>query len=359
MAGTTYIFGAGASYACSSKTPVITQFFSRAKTVGGLCEKIRGDVTAKLVKDIGLDESELLEGSLDLEKVFSLVSMNGEMRGLLSKEVVQGAAEFDAAFLQHLLESFIYELLMTVTEKELKGGGDLYDQLLKRTDKDDGFITFNYDLQIDRAFERVFGWTPETGYGFPFKKLLKADASWHDASSKKGERTLLELHGSLNWLYSSGYIHRPPNTLDFAMKYTGQHYLAEPLYRFPGGTAFGMNSSVPDNGIEIILQLNIVPPTLRKQLVKESENEALRDVWKLGYEALTKAERIVVIGYSLPPTDFHAEWLLRTSIHQNEHEKIDLAVVNPNSLVVQRLESMVGRKLGKTTAFRTFEDFLK
>src|SRR5262249_13410891 len=113
MARTAYIFGAGASYACSSKTPVITQFFSRAKAIGGLCEKIRADITGKLVKDVGLDEPRLLDGLDDLEKVFSLVSMNGEMRGLLGEEVVQGAAEFDAAFLQHRLESFIYELLMT------------------------------------------------------------------------------------------------------------------------------------------------------------------------------------------------------------------------------------------------------
>ena len=359
MARTAYMFGAGASYACSSKTPVITKFFSLAKTVGGLCEKIRADITAKLVQDIGLDESRLLNGSDDLEKVFSLVSMNGEMRRILGEEVVEGAAEFEAAFLQQRLESFVYELLMTVTEKELKGTGDLYDQLLKSTDKDDSFMTFNYDLQLDRAFERVFKWTPETGYGFPFTKLLKADASWHNASSKKGDQILLKLHGSLNWLYSSGYIHRPLNTLDFDKKYAGRHYLAEPLYRFPAETAFGMNLSVPDNGIEIIIQLNIVPPTLRKQLVKESENESLRDIWKLGHETLTKAERIVAIGYSLPATDFHAEWLLRTSILKSQHQKIDLVVVNPDNTVVQRFVSTFGGKLGKVGVYPTFEDFLK
>jgi hypothetical protein len=358
MANTAYIFGAGASYACSSKTPLIMNFFSRAKDVGYLCDEMRADVTAKLVNDIALDEAALLKGTPDLETVFSLVAMNGEMRSLLNQEVVEGAAEFDAAFLQHRLESFIYELLMTVTEPELKGKGDLYDKLLKKVDQDDCFMTFNYDLQLDRAFERTLQWSPETGYGFKFRKILRTDESWHVPSDKEVEPKLLKLHGSLNWLYSNGYIHRPPSTLDFDKKYVGEHYLAEPLYRFPGGTAFGMQSSVPDNGIEIILQLNIVPPTLRKQLSGGSETGPLRDAWTHAYQALSRAERIVAIGYSLPPTDFHAEWLLRTSVQKNEHAKIDLIVVNPNKNVGQLLTTMFGKKLADFKQFGSFEEFL-
>ena len=80
MAHTSYIFGAGASYACSSKTPLITQFFSEAKARGGLCEKIRADLTESLNKSLALAEADLLNGSLNLETVFSLVAMDGEMR---------------------------------------------------------------------------------------------------------------------------------------------------------------------------------------------------------------------------------------------------------------------------------------
>lgn len=359
MAHTSYIFGAGASYACSSKTPLITQFFSTAKSRGGLCEKIRSDLTESINKSLALAEAELLDGSLNLETVFSLVAMDGEMRGLLKQELVEGAAGFEAAFLQHQLETFIYELLMTVTERELKGTGDLYDKLLKKADKTDGFMTFNYDLQLDRAFERTFGWSPETGYGFSFKKVLRTDESWYDASDKKAHPpTLLKLHGSLNWLNSNGYIHRPPSTLDYDKKYIGQHYLAETLYRFPGQPAFGMTVGVPEEGVEVILQLNIVPPILRKQLIGEAENEPLRDVWTLAHQSLTQAERIIVIGYSLPPTDFHAEWLLRTNVQKNEHGKIDLIVVNPDGRVVGRLASMFGKKLGALNHFGSFEEFL-
>src|SRR2546422_5056693 len=104
MAGTAYIFGAGASYACSSKTPLITQFFSAAKAVGGLCEKIRRDLTESLNKGLALAEADLLNGSVNLETVFSLVAMDGEMRGSLKQEPIEGAAQFEAGFLGHRLE---------------------------------------------------------------------------------------------------------------------------------------------------------------------------------------------------------------------------------------------------------------
>ena len=67
MADAAYIFGAGASYACSSKTPLITQFFSKAKALGGLCETIGADLTKSINRSLALAETELLDGSLNLQ----------------------------------------------------------------------------------------------------------------------------------------------------------------------------------------------------------------------------------------------------------------------------------------------------
>lgn len=66
MADTSYIFGAGASYACSSKTPLITQFFARAKQIGKLCEDMRADVTESINRNLALDDTELLNGFTQL-----------------------------------------------------------------------------------------------------------------------------------------------------------------------------------------------------------------------------------------------------------------------------------------------------
>ncbi len=135
--------------------------------------------------------------------------------------------------------------------------------------------------------------------------------------------------------------------------------MTESLYRFPGNTAFGLTPSFPDKGNEIILQLNIVPPTLRKQVYGASETEPLRAAWRLAHQALKKAQRVVVIGYSLPPTDYHAEWLLRTAIMHNEQERVDLIVANPNREVRQRLHGLFGRKIGNFTEFLGFNEFVE
>ena len=43
---------------------------------------------------LALAETELLNGSLNLETVFSLVAMDGEMRELLKQEPIEGSATF-------------------------------------------------------------------------------------------------------------------------------------------------------------------------------------------------------------------------------------------------------------------------
>jgi hypothetical protein len=93
-------------------------------------------------------------------------------------------------------------------------------------------------------------------------------------------------------------------------------------------------------------------------LFGESDNNPLREVWTLAGQSLSQAERIIVIGYSLPSTDFHAEWLLRSGVQKNRHNKIDLIVVNPDGNVAKRLGPMFGKKLGVVKEFRSFEEFL-
>src|SRR5205807_4105885 len=52
----------------------------------------------------------------------------------------------------------------------------------------------------------------------------------------------------------------------------------------------------------------IVPPTLSKNALLD--NRVLRTIWRWAFEGLRKADRVFVLGYSLPPGDLLVRSLL-------------------------------------------------
>lgn len=100
----------------------------------------------------------------------------------------------------------------------------------------------------------------------------------------------------------------------------------------------------------------IVPPVTNKLLYKD---RFLHKLWLLAYEKLLRADRIIFIGYSFPPTDFYSEWLFR-QIHYLTGGKPDIVVVNPEmfkkgSLVSKRYKSLF--RNCRITKYRTLAEF--
>jgi hypothetical protein len=55
----------------------------------------------------------------------------------------------------------------------------------------------------------------------------------------------------------------------------------------------------------------IVPPVLDK--TSDLGHVALEQVWVKSAELIQRAQRMVFVGYSFPPTDYHAEYLFRAN----------------------------------------------
>ncbi len=70
----------------------------------------------------------------------------------------------------------------------------------------------------------------------------------------------------------------------------------------------------------------IVPPVARKKI---AEDMVIRHVWGLARRKLQSAKKLVVIGFSLPPSDFYVEWMLRSSTTHLGRDTI--CVVNPSN----------------------------
>jgi len=146
-------------------------------------------------------------------------------------------------------------------------------------------ITTNYDLILDFLLYN------RSRYGF--------ETDIQDSSDKL---RLYKLHGSLNW-YTNGK--------DEINIIPAKEFL-------PDSDDVGQHGPFNLNIIYTLKKLQelnrkhkttIIPPTWAKQL----SNKNLKEVWKLAGHALSEADNIFVIGYSLPETDTFMRYFLALS----------------------------------------------
>ncbi len=171
-------------------------------------------------------------------------------------------------------------------------------------------VTFNYDTLIEHAVstlslhpDGIFGWNL---YRVPVS-WAKAREGWGMlAGDRRTSFSLLKVHGSLNWWYSGP--ESPPGDTVYATN-------MQPRW--------GQDPD-EDEDIAVIDKVRlVVPPTLQKESFYE--NSILRSQWQMARERLIDADRIILMGYSLPPTDLSSRLLLSTSGADASIEVVDLA----------------------------------
>jgi hypothetical protein len=350
---TVYIFGAGASRASTSRTPTIKEIFIRAKEVGGKSEELRKEISDHLEERFGIRAEDLLDGSIDFERVFTLVVSDRDMAESFGS--VKDRSNIATAEIG--LESLVYELLMTVTWNEIVGTGDLYDQLVEKLSEEDVLISFNYDLQLDSALERSRLWSPLDGYGIDFFRFQNSEGKQLNSRSEIGSKwRLLKLHGSLNWFRLTGmYGHATAGGWkgEFSEQHKGRDILVEIRSRSQVNRLGILDVDCIDGPNYYHLNVNIIPPSLRKELSPQ-----FMGLWRQAKDSIIAAERIVVIGYSLPPTDFAAEWLFRTAARLNQESNVRVEIANPDEQVWKRFADLFGDKFRALDFFRGFDEFI-
>lgn len=171
-------------------------------------------------------------------------------------------------------------------------------------------ITFNYDEFFDEMLFETSSlenpWNPNRGYGFFCKSSGQLFGSnpgpvqYHPTAVR-----MLKLHGSVNWRVMSG-AHEP-----FQMDTIYHHsiwYLAGNPEK-PNQEEQEFSRSLPK---QFEAQPLIVPPILTKSAL--NAQPILRYLWEQAYDALTVADRVIFVGYSLPVTDIAASFLFQESM---------------------------------------------
>jgi len=102
------------------------------------------------------------------------------------------------------------------------------------------------------------------------------------------------------------------------------------------------------------MRFTILPPeSLPPESQKAYDKGIFRDLWKSAGGAIHRARHIIVIGYSLPPTDLHSTALLRTSVKNRALRA--LVIVNPDRDARLRIRSVLQRGLSPETRVLSFD----
>lgn len=169
--------------------------------------------------------------------------------------------------------------------------GDWRDSL---SHTENSFITFNYDTLLEDALDAL-----NIDYYLGFGQRKKEDYP--------KTVNLLKLHGSVNWTIPKGYRTKIEVLESYRHVVNSGH--------------------VPE----------IIPPTWKKD-----SRGAFNDIWNTSLSALSDATRVVVIGFSMPPSDLHFKYLLAAGLKEN-YSLREIVFVNPEngiSLVKERCANL-------------------
>jgi NAD-dependent SIR2 family protein deacetylase len=179
-------------------------------------------------------------------------------------------------------------------------------------------ITFNYDVAVDYAFNRM---------GISFNYCLE-----DEQVSNTIIVPLLKLHGSLNWArcQNCGNVVIQPMPTESRTTFREDRKIILHVSSKKG---------LKHCNLPVLPDPVIVPPTWNKTDYQAS----LSNVWVRAAQELSEAENIFVIGYSLPPTDAFFEYLYALGSVGDVTLKKSW-VFNPDDTgnVKQRFESLLG-----------------
>jgi hypothetical protein len=97
------------------------------------------------------------------------------------------------------------------------------------------------------------------------------------------------------------------------------------------------------------LDFSIIPPEWHKAY----DRGVFARLWHDAAGAINRAQHVVIVGYSLPPTDLHANALFRTSVKKGSLRGI--VVANPDPSARRRTRSVLQRAMSSETRVVTIE----
>lgn len=237
----------------------------------------------------------------------------------------------DAPQLYRSLKRAIVELLthrIREAEPKLEAGHDYLDEVVQPGNI---VITSNWDVLIERCASIREVPVRLTGTG------------------AEDELTLLKLHGSIDWCL--GQRIRPfARSANFAM--LNECLFPARRYRpsLPGTNArkdlvIRIRALEQWEGAgDMILDLSREPHMVTMARGKAGDLGPLRAIWRDAYGAISRARRLEIVGYSMPPDDIEIRTLLRAGVQRGQSLD-EVMVRNPTPEVHVRVRQYLDRAI--------------
>ena len=243
-------------------------------------------------------------------------------------------------------------------------------------------LTFNYDTILESAIESASGvntnvpasyhgrppdrgdipdeelpyshmnWNRPLAYGVEFDEVqlhragllsfVPRERFYAHPSNKLYSPPFLKLHGSINWFVYTGIKRHPFVDDAIVEKKKGKSLLFSPTW---------FSNEQPDLDGIIIAPI-IVTPVVNKQLL---QFPFIPEIWQKAKEQLSTCRRLVVGGYSFPPTDFHTRRLFIEAF--SDHTPDEIAIINPDTRIVQLVKDLCHFKK-PVLACRDLDEFM-
>ena len=202
---------------------------------------------------------------------------------------------------------------------------------VERIHPGDTLITFNWDLLQEVLLTQRKRWSYEDGYGMrttPEKSF----------ASHPSPTTILKLHGSCNWALS--------HQQDEGLWMEDTHFFGSLDHDAPVVASLGSTSHY---GTSLIV------PSYRKD---PSRVRVLQRMWRLAEDVLSKAETLVVLGYSLPDADVLVRRLFRRTIQYSKALRSVTLVLGTDDESFRRWEALLGDRAHERDR-RKFEQWVR
>jgi hypothetical protein len=336
-----FVLGAGASISHSKNiSPNIESFFikndlTKTKKYQIICAHIKDTF------DIDIQSSKRMP-KINIEKIFTQLELD-----------IENSQNPDLLAVKSNFLQFIQETLTNLESTVPLTNNSDYSLFYEKLEKTDTVMTFNWDIMLDdemgrkpilehyllqRSNPKQELHKDKQYYNFILYLSGIRGMTWNAFGQGKpllkwrgDQGYYLKMHGSVDWKYCDNDICKSSTNVFPVLEVNGEHHICSECYEE--------------------MKPLLLPPVLNKQYRRYS---LIRKIWNAAAREMEIADEIVIWGYSLPPTDFYSEWLLRQA---NKSKIKSVSLIDPK--VLKGLSREKSNRTINTTFVRKFSDIFQ